>query len=66
MSDYVIDEQRMENGAILNAEYFEQILEKIRGNSLSEHRLYHKIKGLQPLPYCYRTECRTHQFGEIV
>ncbi len=43
---YVIDRQRMENGAFLNEDYFERLLEEIREIRLSERRFYQKITDI--------------------
>ena len=37
---YVIDKKRMENGAVLNIDYFEHLLAEIREIRLSERRFY--------------------------
>jgi len=43
---YVMDRQRMENGAFLNEDYFERLLEEIREIRLSERRFYQKIADI--------------------
>lgn len=43
---YVIDRQRMENGAFLGEDYFERLLEEIREIRLSERRFYQKIADI--------------------
>ena len=43
ITGYVIDRKRMENGAFLDEDYFERLLEEIR---LSERRLYQKITDI--------------------
>lgn len=43
---YVIDRQRMENGAFLGEDYFERLLEEIREIRLSERRFYQKITDI--------------------
>ncbi len=43
---YVLDKERMENGAFLNEDYFEQLLEEIREIRLSERRFYQKITDI--------------------
>ena len=40
---YVIDRKRMENGAFLDEDYFEELLEEIREVRLSERRFYQKL-----------------------
>ncbi|MDR0645419.1 MAG: virulence RhuM family protein [Elusimicrobiota bacterium] len=43
---YLIDRKRMENGAFLNDDYFERLLEEIREIRLSERRFYQKITDI--------------------
>lgn len=43
---YVIDRKRMENGALLDEDYFEKLLEEIREIRLSERRFYQKITDI--------------------
>jgi hypothetical protein len=43
---YVLDRQRMENGAFLDEDYFERLLEEIREIRLSERRFYQKIADI--------------------
>ncbi len=43
---YVLDKQRLENGAFLGEDYFEQLLEEIREIRLSERRFYQKITDI--------------------
>lgn len=43
---YVLDRKRMENGAFLDEDYFERLLEEIREIRLSERRFYQKITDL--------------------
>lgn len=43
---YVIDRKRMENGAFLDEDYFEHLLEEIREIRLSERRFYQKVTDL--------------------
>ena len=43
---YLVDRQRMENGAFLGEDYFELLLEEIREIRLSERRFYQKITDL--------------------
>lgn len=43
---YVIDRKRMENGAFLNEDYFEELLEEIREIRLSERRFYQKLTDI--------------------
>lgn len=43
---YVVDKKRMENGAFLDEDYFEKLLEEIREIRLSERRFYQKITDI--------------------
>ena len=43
---YVLDKKRMENGAFLDEDYFERLLEEIREIRLSERRFYQKITDI--------------------
>ncbi|MDR2120377.1 MAG: virulence RhuM family protein [Tannerella sp.] len=43
---YIIDRKRMENGAFLDDDYFERLLEEIREIRLSERRFYQKITDI--------------------
>ncbi len=43
---YVLDRKRMENGAFLDEDYFEQLLEEIREIRLSERRFYQKVTDI--------------------
>lgn len=43
---YALDKKRMENGAFLNRDYFEKLLEEIREIRLSERRFYQKITDI--------------------
>jgi hypothetical protein len=43
---YVMDRKRMENGAFLDEDYFERLLEEIREIRLSERRFYQKIADI--------------------
>lgn len=43
---YVIDRRRMENGAFLDEDYFEELLEEIREIRLSERRFYQKLTDI--------------------
>ena len=43
---YVLDRKRMENGAFLDEDYFERLLEEIREIRLSERRFFQKITDI--------------------
>lgn len=46
LEGYVLDRKRMENGAFLDVDYFEKLLEEIREIRLSERRFYQKITDI--------------------
>ena len=56
---YVIDRKRMENGAFLDDDYFERLLEEIREIRLSERRFYQKITDLYSTAMDYNLESPT-------
>ena len=56
---YVIDRKRMENGAFLNDDYFERLLEEIREIRLSERRFYQKITDIYSTAMDYNPESHT-------
>ena len=43
---YVLDKERMKNGAFIDKDYFEKLLEEIREIRLSERRFYQKVTDL--------------------
>lgn len=43
---YVLDKERMKNGAFLDEDYFEHLLEEIREIRLSERRFYQKVTDM--------------------
>ncbi len=56
---YVLDRERMENGAFLNEDYFERLLEEIREIRLSERRFYQKITDIYATALDYNKEAPT-------
>lgn len=56
---YIIDRKRMENGAFLDDDYFERLLEEIREIRLSERRFYQKITDLYSTAMDYNPESST-------
>ena len=56
---YVLDRERMENGAFLNEDYFERLLEEIREIRLSERRFYQKITDIYVTAIDYNKEAPT-------
>ena len=56
---YIIDRKRMENGAFLDDDYFERLLEEIREIRLSERRFYQKITDIYATAMDYHSEAPT-------
>ena len=56
---YLIDRKRMENGAFLNDDYFERLLEEIREIRLSERRFYQKITDIYSTSMDYNKNSET-------
>lgn len=56
---YVLDRKRMENGAFLNEDYFERLLEEIREIRLSERRFYQKITDIYATSIDYNKDAPT-------
>lgn len=56
---FVLDRKRLENGAFLGEDYFEQLLEEIREIRLSERRFYQKITDIYATSMDYDTESET-------
>jgi len=60
---YVLDRKRMENGAFLDEDYFEHLLEEIREIRLSERRFYQKITDIYTTSIDYNKDApTTHDF----
>ena len=58
---YVLDKERLKNGAFLNEEYFEHLLEEIREIRASERRFYQKITDIYATAMDYSTTAITTQ-----
>ena len=58
---YVIDRKRMENGAFLDEDYFEDLLEEIREIRLSERRFYQKLTDIYATSMDYDKNAPTTQ-----
>jgi hypothetical protein len=56
---YVLDRERMENGAFLGEDYFERLLEEIREIRLSERRFYQKITDIYATSVDYNRDAPT-------
>ena len=56
---YVLDRERMENGAFLGEDYFERLLEEIREIRASERRFYQKITDIYATSMDYNPDSPT-------
>ena len=56
---YVLDRERLENGAFLGEDYFERLLEEIREIRLSERRFYQKITDIYATSMDYNRDAPT-------
>ncbi|MBX2985528.1 MAG: virulence RhuM family protein [Bacteroidia bacterium] len=56
---YVLDKERLKNGAFLNEEYFEHLLAEIREIRASERRFYQKITDIYSTSVDYNTDSET-------
>jgi len=56
---YVLDRKRLENGAFLDEDYFERLLEEIREIRLSERRFYQKIADIYATSVDYNKDAPT-------
>jgi len=60
---YVMDRKRMENGAFLDDDYFERLLDEIREIRLSERRFYQKITDIYATSMDYdKSSSTTREF----
>lgn len=64
---FVLDKKRLENGAFLGEDYFEQLLEEIREIRLSERRFYQKITDIYSTSVDYNPDSETTKefFGKV-
>lgn len=64
---FVMDDERLKSGITLGADYFDELLERIRDIRTSEKRFYPKVRDLYKLSIDYdpRTE-ETQEFFKIV
>ena len=58
---YVLDKERLKNGAFLSPEYYENLLAEIREIRASERRFYQKITDIYATAMDYRAEAETTQ-----
>lgn len=56
---YVLDKERMENGAFLGEDYFERLLAEIREIRLSERRFYQKVTDIYATSVDYNKDAPT-------
>ncbi len=56
---FVLDKQRLENGAYLNKDYFEELLAEIREIRLSERRFYQKVTDIYATSIDYNKDAVT-------
>ena len=56
---YVIDKKRMENGAFIGQDYFDQLLAEIREIRLSERRFYQKLTDIYATSIDYNPDAPT-------
>lgn len=56
---YVLDRKRMENGAFIDEDYFEHLLEEIREIRLSERRFYQKVTDIYATSIDYNKNAPT-------
>ncbi|MCO6494403.1 MAG: virulence RhuM family protein [Bacteroidetes bacterium] len=56
---YVLDKERLKNGAFLNEEYFDHLLAEIREIRASERRFYQKITDIYSTSVDYNTDSET-------
>lgn len=56
---FVLDRKRLENGAFLGEDYFEQLLDEIREIRLSERRFYQKITDIYATSMDYDADSET-------
>jgi len=58
---YVLDKERLKNGAFLNKAYFDNLLDEIREIRASERRFYQKITDIYATAMDYRADAETTQ-----
>jgi hypothetical protein len=64
---FVLDEERLKEGRSLGADYFDELLERIREIRASEKRFYQKIRDLYALSIDYdASTAETKEFFQIV
>jgi hypothetical protein len=64
---FVLDDERLEEGRTLGADYFDELLERIREIRASEKRFYQKIRDLYALAVDYDASTNeTKEFFQVV
>jgi hypothetical protein len=58
---YLLDKERLKNGAFLSKEYYEELLAEIREIRASERRFYQKITDIYSTAVDYSTDAETTQ-----
>jgi hypothetical protein len=56
---YVLDKERLKNGAFFGQEYFDTLLEEIREIRASERKFYQKITDIYAMAMDYRSDAET-------
>ena len=56
---YVIDKERMKNGAFFNQNYFDNLLDEVREIRASERMFYQKITDIYATAFNYKTNSQT-------
>ena len=64
---FVLDDERLKEGRTLGADYFDELLERIRDIRASEKRFYQKVRDIFALAVDYDpTTNETKEFFQIV
>ncbi|NIA06458.1 MAG: hydroxyacid dehydrogenase [Actinobacteria bacterium] len=64
---FTMDDERLKEGRTLGADYFDELLERIRDIRASEKRFYQKIRDIYTLAIDYDPNAEpTHEFFQIV
>ena len=62
-----MDDERLKEGKTLRADYFDELLERIRDIRTSERRFYQKVKDIYTLSIGYDPKApTTREFFQIV
>ena len=64
---FTMDDERLKEGRTIGADYFDELLERIRDIRASEKRFYQKIRDIYKLAIDYDPKAeQTHEFFQIV